>query len=49
VLAFAGTAAFFSLTALLWFSRPTAGLWLLGSVVLGTLYIAGFFWYVVRR
>jgi xanthine/uracil permease len=36
------TLAFLVLNALLWYSRPNAGLWLLGSVVLGVIWGAVF-------
>ncbi len=36
------TLAFLVLNALLWYSRPNASLWLLGSVVLGVIWGAVF-------
>jgi len=36
------TLAFLVLNALLWYLRPNAGLWLLGSVVLGVIWGAVF-------
>lgn len=36
------TLAFLVLNALLWYSRPNSGVWLLGSVVLGVIWGAVF-------
>ena len=47
-LAVSGTIAWFLLVALLWYARPSELIWLAGSMALGTIYFAGFFWYVTR-
>lgn len=43
-----GTIAWFALVGLLWSARPGDLLWFLGSLILGVLYFAGFWWYVTR-
>jgi hypothetical protein len=43
-----GTIAWFGLIALLWYARPGDLLWFAGSMALGIVYFAGFFWYVTR-
>lgn len=37
----------FGLNGLLWFAKPGDLLWLLGSGILGALFFAGFFWYLM--
>jgi hypothetical protein len=36
----------FTLNGLLWYAKPPPLQWLLGSVVLGVIFFAGFFWYL---
>ena len=47
-LAFVGTIIWFVLVALLWYAKPHELVWLAGSLALGSIYFAGFFWYVTR-
>jgi len=48
VLAAGATLLWFLLTALLWYAKPGEVLWLAGSLLLGAVYYAGFFFYVTR-
>jgi len=43
-----GTILWFFLVGLLWYLRPGDVSWFAGSMVLGIIYFAGFFWYVTR-
>ena len=43
------TLAFFVLNALLWYERPTAGVWLLASVGLGVIWGASFLWLITHE
>jgi hypothetical protein len=43
-----GTLVWFFLVGLLWYVRPGDVVWLLGSLVLGALYMVAFWWYVTR-
>jgi len=43
-----GTIVWFVLVGLLWYARPAEAVWLVGSLVLGAVYFAGFLWYVTR-
>jgi hypothetical protein len=47
ILTAVATAAWFACNGLLWFVRPPDVLWLLGSVLLGVLFFAGFLWYLI--
>ena len=48
LLAVAGTILWFSLVALLWYLKPGDLAWFAGSMLLGIVYFAAFFWYVTR-
>ena len=48
LLAILGAVLWFVLNGLLWYSRPSPMLWLLGSAVLGVVFFAAFLWYVTR-
>ena len=48
VLMIAATIVWFVLVGLLWYARPGEVMWLVGSLVLGVAYFAGFLWYVTR-
>jgi hypothetical protein len=43
-----GTAAWFVVLGLFWYTKPGEVLWLAGSLVLGVIYFVGFFYYVTR-
>jgi hypothetical protein len=43
-----GTLVWFLLVGLLWYVRPGDVAWLLGSLVLGAIYMTAFWWYVTR-
>ena len=38
----------FFLNGLLWYAKPTANIWLMGSVALGVIWSWGFVWYVTH-
>lgn len=38
----------FVLTGLLWYAKPSAEIWLIGSVALAVIWGFGFFWYVTH-
>lgn len=40
--------AWFCLTGLLWYAKPSGELWLIGSLVLGAIWFYGFFRYVTH-
>jgi hypothetical protein len=42
------TIVWFVLVGLLWYARPGEVMWLVGSLVLGIVYFAGFLRYVTR-
>lgn len=46
-IAIIATVIWFGLNGLLWFAKPDELLWLLGSAILGALFFAGFFWYLM--
>jgi hypothetical protein len=48
LVAIVATLIWFLLVAALWYVRPSANLWFLGSLALGTAYFLGFWWYVTR-
>ena len=46
VTALAGAIIWLGLNGLLWYTRPSDLLWLLGSAILGVIFFAGFFVYL---
>ena len=48
VLMVIGTILWFVLVGLLWSLRPGDIVWFAGSMILGAVYFAGFFYYVTR-
>ena len=48
MLIFLGTVVYFVLTALLWYSKPRGDLWLIGSLLLGGVYMPYFLWVITR-
>ena len=41
--------ALFGLIGLLWYVRPSAGMWLLGSLAWAGVTYPAFMWYITRR
>lgn len=44
-----GTILYFTLSGLLWYSKPRGDLWLIGSLILGCVYMPYFLWAITRQ